>query len=280
MRLLCRGLPRRCSQGRVIPSQLIKGRGFHVLYFYKNMRLDKINEDLSIYQYEDGFCYGTDAVLLSAFANCKKSSTGAELGTGCGIVSILLAYHKNPAYIHAFEIQPEYAELAQKNVAMCGYGEKINVICDNLKNFASHGVDGLDFVFSNPPYMKNNSGKLNENEKKLISRHEIHCDINDVCAAASGMLKNGGDFFVVFRPDRMSDLIYALKNNRLEPKELLLVQSHVGKEPNLFLLKAKKDCLDGGLKVRKPLILYTKNAEMTAELEYIYRHGRMDFNGK
>lgn len=244
------------------------------------MRLDKINENLSIYQYEDGFCYGTDAVLLSAFVKCKRTSVGAELGTGCGIVSILLAYHKSPATIHAFEIQPDYAELAQKNADMCGYGEKIKVIRDNLKNFACHGIENLDFVFSNPPYMKSDSGKLNENEKKLISRHEIHCDINDVCAAASGMLKNGGDFFAVFRPDRMSDLIYALKNNRLEPKELRMVQSHVDKAPNLFLIKAKKDCLDGGLKVHRPLILYSENAVMTPELEYIYRYGRMDFNGK
>lgn len=244
------------------------------------MRLDKINEDLSIYQYEDGFCYGTDAVLLSAFVNCKKNSSGAELGTGSGVVSILLTYYKNPAIIHAFEIQDDYAALARQNAEMCGYGEKINVICDNLKNYASYGVANLDFVFSNPPYMKSDSGKLNENEKKLISRHEIHCDINDVCAAAGGMLKNGGDFFVVFRPDRLSDLIYALKNNRLEPKELLFVQSHADKAPNLFLLKAKKDCLDGGLKIYKPLILYTKNADMTPELEYIYRYGRITYNVK
>lgn len=240
------------------------------------MRLDNINKDLSIYQYEDGFCYGTDAVLLSAFVGVKKGEIGVELGTGCGIISILLNYHKNPAFIHAFEIQREYAELAKKNAEMCGYGDKINVICDNLTNYSAHGIENADFVFTNPPYMKCDSGKLNENEKKLISRHEVHCDINDICAAASAMLKNGGNFYVVFRPDRMSDLIYAMKTNRLEPKEIVFVQSHRGKAPNLFLIKAKKDCLDGGLKIHKPLILYSEKAIMTPELEYIYNNGRME----
>ena len=187
------------------------------------MRLDNINKDLSIYQYKDGFCYGTDAVLLSAFVSVKKGDVGAEIGTGSGIIPILLNYHKNPGKIHAFEIQPEYAELARENACMCGYGEKIEIICDNIKNHSRHNITGVDFVFTNPPYMKNDSGKLNENEKKLISRHEIHCDINDICSAASAMLKNGGNFFVVFRPDRMADLIFAMKNNRLEPKELMFV---------------------------------------------------------
>lgn len=251
------------------------------LIFLRTMRLDKINQDLSIYQYKDGFCYGTDAVLLSAFVNVKKGDVCVELGTGSGIISILLAYHKKPAKIYAFEIQPEYAELAEKNADMCGFVENIHVICDNLKNYSSHGIEGVDVVFSNPPYMKCDSGKLNENEKKLISRHEVHCDINDVCRAASAMLKNGGDFYAVFRPDRLSDLIYALKSNRLEPKELMFVQSHASKAPNLFLIKAKKDCCDGGLKLHKNLILYSKNADMTPELEYIYQHGRMGGkNGK
>ncbi|MBE6689009.1 MAG: SAM-dependent methyltransferase [Ruminococcaceae bacterium] len=246
------------------------------------MRLDKINSDLSIYQYEDGFCYGTDAVLLSAFTAVKKGDVGVELGTGSGIVSILLGYHKSPAHIYAFEVQPEYASLARKNAQMCGYGDKISVICDNLKNYAAHGIEDVDFVFSNPPYMKTDSGKLNENTKKLISRHETHCDINDICRAAGRMLKNGGNFFAVYRPDRMSDIIFAMKNNNLEPKEIVFVQSHADKAPNLFLIKAKKDGLGGGLKIHKPLVLYTQKAVMTEELDYIYRYGRMGgkHNGK
>lgn len=239
------------------------------------MRLDKINKDLSIYQYKDGFCYGTDAVLLSAFVSVKKGEKGAEIGTGCGIIPILLNYHKNPGKIYAFEIQPEYAELAEKNFRMCGYGDNTEVICDNITNNASYGIDGLDFVFTNPPYMKCDSGKLNEDEKKLISRHEVYCGIEDICRAASRMLKNGGNFFAVFRPDRLADMIFALKSNRLEPKELMFVQSHRDKAPNLFLIKAKKDCFDGGLKIHRNLILYTAGAEMTPELEYIYENGKM-----
>lgn len=246
------------------------------------MRLDKINKDLSIHQYKDGFCYGTDAVLLSAFVSVKKGERGAEIGTGSGIIPILLNYHKNPGKIYAFEIQPDYATLARDNAAMCGYGDNIEVICDNINNCKSHGIEGLDFVFTNPPYMKCDSGKLNLDEKKLISRHEVHCNIDDICRAAAGMLKNGGNFFAVFRPDRLSDMIFALKSHRLEPKEITFVQSHTGKAPNLFLIKAKKDCFDGGLKINKNLVLYTEGANMTPELEYIYENGKMagKTNGK
>ncbi|MBQ9940665.1 MAG: methyltransferase [Clostridia bacterium] len=239
------------------------------------MRLDKINKDLSVYQYKDGFCYGTDAVLLSAFTDFKKGDSGAEIGTGCGIIPILLNYHKEPGKIYAFEIQKDYADLARKNADMCGYGEKIEVICDNITNHEKYNIQGLDFVFSNPPYMKNDSGKLNGEIKKLVSRHEMFCGIDDICRAANYMLKNGGNFFAVFRPDRMTDLIFALKKNRLEPKEILFVQSHSDKAPNLFLIKAKKDCLDGGLKIHKPLVLYTRDAVMTEQLEYIYENGRI-----
>lgn len=239
------------------------------------MRADKINKDLTIHQYKDGFCYGTDAVLLSAFVSVKKGERGAEIGTGSGIIPILLNYHKNPGKIYAFEIQPDYAELARRNFSDCGYGDNIEVICDNINNYKSHGIEGLDFVFTNPPYMKCESGRLNLDERKLISRHEVHCNIDDICRASAAMLKNGGNFFAVFRPDRLSDMIFALKSHRLEPKELLFVQSHHGKAPNLFLIKAKKDSFDGGLKIHKNLVLYTEGANMTPELEYIYENGKM-----
>jgi tRNA1Val (adenine37-N6)-methyltransferase len=242
-------------------------------------RLDKINEKISIYQYTEGFSYGTDAVLLSAFVKVKKGSIGVELGTGTGIIPILLCHHKSPEKIFAFEIQKDYALLASENVELSGMTDRIEIICDDIKNitpyyFRDRGVESVDFVFSNPPYMKMTSGYLNDSERKLTARHELFCDINDVCTSASKLLKNGGDFFVVYRPDRLTDLIVALRRANLEPKELVEVVSRKGEAPALLLLKARKSA-SSSLKVEKPFVIYNDDNTYTDGMEKVYSDGIM-----
>ena len=245
-------------------------------------RLDKINEKISIYQYTEGFSYGTDAVLLSAYVSVKKDSAGAELGTGTGIIPILLCHHKSPKKIFAFEIQKDYADLASENVTLSGMEGKIEIIHDDIKNVTpsymrKYGWESLDFVFSNPPYMKMTSGYLNESERKLTARHELHCDINDVCTAASRLLKNGGDFFVVYRPDRLCDLFVALREADLEPKELLEVVSRKGEAPTLVLVKARKKA-SASLKLLKPFVIYNDDNTYTNAMNNVYKNGTMEEN--
>ncbi len=208
-------------------------------------RLDQINEKLSIYQYTDGFGYGTDAVLISAFCRIKNGQTGADLGTGTGIIPILLCHHKNPKKIYAFEIQEDYVKLAKENVGLCSFQEKIEVIHDNICNITftymkKYGQETLDFVVSNPPYMKITSGGLGNSERKIVARHEKYCNIEDVALAGARLLKNGGDMYVIYRPDRLCDLICALRNNSLEPKEMVLVRSFENENPCLVMIRAKK----------------------------------------
>ena len=241
-------------------------------------RLDKINEDISIYQYTDGFSYGTDAVLLASFVKAKKGQVGVELGTGTGIIPILIAYRKEIKKIFAFEIQKDYADLAKENVALSSMSDRIEILHDDLKNITpsylrEYGVESADFVFSNPPYMKMTSGFLNESERKLTARHELKCDINDVCQAASRLLKNGGDFYVIYRPDRMCDLFVALREVNLEPKEMTEVVSRVGEAPTLILVRARKGA-SSSMKVNAPFVIYD-GENYTEKMLRVYEKGEI-----
>lgn len=241
-------------------------------------RLDRINEDLSIYQYTDGFAYGTDAVLLAAYIKIKKGSVGVELGTGTGIIPILVSYRKCPQKIFAFEIQEDYAKLAEENVAICNMSDRIEIVHDDIKNitpyyFREKGYESVDFVFTNPPYMKMTSGFLNESERKLTARHELACNIEDVCISASKLLKNGGDFFVIYRPDRLCDLLCAMRTAGIEPKEMTEVVSHLGEAPTLILAKGKKSALPA-MKVTAPFIIYEEN-EYSKQMKLVYEKSMM-----
>ena len=242
-----------------------------------NKRLDKINDKISIYQYTEGFAYGTDAVLLSAYVKVKKGDVGAEFGTGTGIIPILIAHHKTPQKIFAFEIQEDYVKLARENVELSGMSDTIEVVHDDIKNvtpyyFRDRGVESVDFVFSNPPYMKMTSGYLNESERKLTARHELFCNIEDICLSASKILKNGGDFYVIYRPDRMCDLFVALRHAGLEVKEMTEVQSRQGQAPTLILVKARKGA-SSSMKITKPFVIYNDDNTYTLEMKKIYGMG-------
>lgn len=217
-------------------------------------RLDEAYPGVFIEQFENGFSYGTDAVELASYVSFKRGAKGAELGTGTGIIPILICADKEnkrcPEKIFAFEIQEKYAALSSSNVKRNGLEDKIEVICADMKNasriLGEKGIfSELDFVFSNPPYMKMDSGFLNETEDKLIARHEAAATIFDVCDAASRLLKHGGDFFVVYRPDRMCDLMCAMRESSLEPKDMVFISGRAGADPKLVLVKAKKGAASG-----------------------------------
>ncbi len=236
----------------------------------ENERINEINENLKLIENKDSLTFGTDAYLLSAFLP-SKGKIGVELGCGSGVISLLALSKDKASHIYGIEVQKDIANIAKRNGELNGFSDRFSVICKDLREVKHEDTCGeVDFVFSNPPYMKADSGKLNENTQKNISRHEIFGSINDFCACAKRLLKHGGDFYVVYRPDRLCDLIFALKSNNLEPKRLSFIQANTHTPPSLLLISAKKGG-KSGLVIDKPIYIYKDGTtQYTDELSKIY----------
>ena len=235
-------------------------------------RLDDLNcKNLKILQKEQGFCFGMDSVLIANFAKIsRKNAIVADLGTGTGIISILVAGKQNPEKVYAVEIQEELVDMAKRSVKYNDLENKIDIINADIVGISKGNFNKkFDYVISNPPYKKLNTGLINDNQKKLISRHEVKCTLKDVVNEASKLLKDKGVFYMVHRPDRLCDIFNAMRENKVEPKEIQLVHSHLEDEANLVLIKGVK-CGNPSLKVLKPLIVYNENNEYTEELLKFY----------
>ena len=244
---------------------------------YENERINEINDSLRLIEKKDSLTFGTDAYLLSAFLPRKQRAVYAELGCGSGVISLLALNRKKCAHVYGIEVQSEIADIAKRNAELNGLEGSFTVISSDLRSVSSCALCGeVDVVFSNPPYMKSDSGKANQNDFKNISRHEIFGGIDDFCACAGRILKHGGLFCVVYRPDRMIDLISALRNNNLEPKRLVFVHSTQNTPPSILLVQAKKGA-KSGLVIDKPLIIYKNGTtEYTDELKKIYESCEME----
>ena len=239
----------------------------------ENERINEINENLRLIEKSDSLTFGTDAYLLSAYLKKRPSKRGVELGCGSGVISLLALTKGKATEIYGVEVQPTIYDVAKRNAEQNSLSDKFKVICKDLRDVSASDTDGeVDFVFSNPPYMKADSGKLNLNEQKNISRHEIFGDIGDFCACAKRLLKHGGDFYVVYRPDRLPDLICALKNNNLEPKRLTFIHANSNTPPSILLISAK---LGGksGLVIDPPIYIYKDGtSEQTDAFKEIYKN--------
>jgi len=240
-------------------------------------RINEINENIKLIEKKNGLTFGTDAYLLSAFLPKRQNLVGAELGCGTGVISLLATSRKKCRHVYAFEVQEEFCDIAKRNAELNGFGDSITVIHKNIKDaVVADTVNEVDFVFTNPPYMKTDSGKANTNDEKNIARHEVCGDINDFCACAKRLLKHGGNFYVVYRPDRMTDLICALRSNGLEPKKITYIYPNTTTPPCLLLISAK---LGGksGITVTEPVFIYKDNTtEYTEAFAKIYENCSME----
>lgn len=238
----------------------------------KDERIDDLEyKGLKIVQNKNWFCFGIDSVLLSDFAKeIKNNSTVLDLGSGTGIISILLSKKINAKKIIGVEIQKDVYEMSKKSILLNDLQnvEFINEDIKNLNNIIKN--NSCDAIVTNPPYMKNNSGiKNNNNEYKLISRHEIKCNIEDIIKISSKLLKDNGELYMVHRPDRLVGIIETLRKYKLEPKKIRFVHSRQGENSNLVLIKAIKNSREF-LKVEKPLYIYKKDNKYTDEVLEIY----------
>ena len=236
-----------------------------------NERLDDLQiKGYEIIQSPGRFCFGMDAVLLSAFARVKKNEKALDLGTGTGILPILLEAKYPGLHYTGLEIQEESADMARRSVQLNGLTDKITIVTGDLKEAVSlFGAASFDVVTCNPPYMTEHHGLTNPGGPKAVARHELLCNLEDVISQAAGLLKSGGNFYLVHRPFRLVDIMVLMRKYRLEPKRMKLVYPFADKEPNMVLIEANR----GGkarLTVEKPLIVYEKPGVYTEEIYTVY----------
>ena len=235
-------------------------------------RLDDLEiSGLHIIQSPDKFCFGMDAVLLSGFAYAKKGHRVIDLGTGTGILPLLLWAKTEGEHFTGLEIQEESADMAKRSVAGNNIAN-IEIVDGDIKSADKlFKRQSFDVVTSNPPYMINEHGITNPDAPKQIARHEILCTLEDVVRAAAYLLKSNGKFFMVHRPFRLPEVFENLRKYRLEPKRMRLVYPQIDKEPNMVLVEAVKYGKPR-LTVEKPLIVYDKDMKYTEEMMRDYRY--------
>ena len=237
----------------------------------ENERIDDLQRNnYKIIQDPDRFCFGMDAVLLSGFARVPEGAKVLDLGTGTGIIPILLKAKTKAAHFTGLEIQAESADMAARSVKLNGLCEKIEIVNGDIKEAVRiFGAASFDVVTCNPPYMTEHHGLTNLQEPKAIARHELLCSLEDVISQSAKLLKPGGNFFMVHRPFRLTEILVLLHQYKLEPKRMKLVYPFVDKEPNMVLIEAKRGA-KSRMTVEKPLIVYKEPGVYTDEIYDIY----------
>lgn len=234
-------------------------------------RIDDLERNgYKIIQSKDKFCFGMDAVLLTFFTHIKKGEKVIDLGTGTGIIPILLEAKTEAGHLTGLEIQDESVDMARRSVALNGLEAKIDIVHGDIKAAKEiFGREAFDVVTTNPPYMNDMHGLKNPDMPKAIARHEVLCNLEDVVKNSAAILKNNGRMYMVHRPHRLVEIINMLTNYKLEPKRIQFVHPFEDKDANMVMIEAVK----GGksmVKLEKPIIVYKEPGIYTDEIYKIY----------
>lgn len=248
------------------------------MHIKEGERLDDLQlKGLKIIQDKNGFCFGIDAVLLANFPSIKKDSIVVDLGTGTGIIPILLAGKSRAKKIYGIEIQDEVADMAKRSVILNNLEDRIQIINMDLKSITDKiDKNSVDVVTSNPPYMYSD-GLINENDKKAISRHCIKCDVEDIIKVSSEILKSNGRLYMINRPNRLVDILYFGRKYKLEPKVIKFVHSKSGDAPKFVLIEFKR-LAKPEVKILKPLYIYDDEGSYTDDIREIYSTQSLENN--
>lgn len=230
---------------------------------------------LKIIQKKAGFKFGVDAVILSNFLSVKKNDDVIDLGTGTGIIPILLAGKTEAKSITGLEIQSDMAEMAKRSVLLNSQCDRVKIVCGDIKeSIEQFGSSRFNCVVTNPPYMSVGRGLVNPSDTKSIARHEILCSLEDIIRVSSRLLVPGGQFAMVHRPQRLVDILYLMRHYKIEPKFLRFVHPSPYKRANLVLIKGFR----GGnpeLKMMEPLYVYDESGKFSKEIDEIYQRGEL-----
>lgn len=236
-----------------------------------NLKPEERLDDLQINGYEliqhpGKFCFGMDAVLLANFARVKKNECALDLGTGTGIIPILLTAKTEGRHFTGLEIQEESADMARRSVAYNHLEEKVNIVTGDIKEAADiFGPASFDVITTNPPYMIGHHGIANPSDAKAIARHEVLCDLNDILRESARILKPRGRFYMVHRPFRLAEILSKMIQVGIEPKRMRMVHPFVDKEPNMVLIEGMRGA-NSRMRIEPPLVVYKEQGVYSEEL--------------
>ena len=229
------------------------------------------NGCIQVKQNRSGYRFSIDAVLLAWHADPGPNDTILDLGTGCGIIPMILTYRHPEVKIYGIEVQTELADIANLNIIENGMEDQITILCRDMKTLKHEDTSGpVDLVISNPPFRKSKSGRINPNQQRAIARHEIKTTLYDVVETARRMLKTSGRFVMVFPAGRLTDILTQMRALGVEPKSVRMVHSEKNTEAKMILVEGKKGGRSG-LKIDSPLIIYQENGSYSDEVEQIFK---------
>ncbi len=238
---------------------------------HEGERIDELQRNgYVIIQDPKRFCFGMDAVLLSGFVNVKEGENLLDLGTGTGIIPILLEAKTKGRHFTGLEIQHESADMARRSVELNHLESKIDIVTGDIKDASKYfGASSFDIITTNPPYMIEKHGLQNNQDAKTIARHEVLCTLDDILRESARILPTKGRFYMVHRPFRLSEIICKMTNCAIEPKRMKLVYPFVDREPNMVLIEGFRGGKPG-ITVEKPLIVYREEGKYTDEILQLY----------
>ena len=232
---------------------------------------DLLHGKLKIIQKKEGYRFSIDAILLANFAGTKKRDRIIDLGTGCGVIPLVLSWKNPESHITGLEIDHETAGMAKRSVELNGLIQRITIVQGDVREIKAHvDVESFEIALANPPYGRPDSGRIDPSDQKAAARHEISTSLDDFLSAAAYAVRYRGRIFIIFPAKRLADLITGLKNRGFEPKRMRLVHSRMGEKAKLVLMEGIKR---GGaeMEVLAPLYIYDREGNYTPEIKKMYK---------
>ena len=229
------------------------------------------NGKITVFQRRDGYRFSIDAVLLAAHADPRPGEKGVDLGTGCGIVPLIMACRRPDIRIVGVEIQERLADIAALNVRENNMTDRIGIVRADIRGLSAEAVSGpVDLMVANPPFRKARSGRVNPRQEKAIARHEVSITLPEVMAAARRLLRTGGRLLVIYPADRAAEVLAGMDRAGIAPKFLRTVHSRTGTEARRVLAAGTKGARPGGLRIAPPLIIYRDDGAYTGEVQAMF----------
>ena len=231
-----------------------------IINLKEHERIDELHRNgYRIIQKENGFCFGMDAVLLSGFADVRPGEKALDLGTGTGIIPILLEAKTKGEHFTGLEIQEEMADMASRSVELNGLKDRIDIIRGDIKEAGLiFGGASFDVVTTNPPYMNDCHGLKNPDEAKAIARHEVLCTLDDILRESMRLLQDKGRFYMIHRPFRLTEIMIKMNHYKIEPKRIQFIHPYIDKEPTMVLIEGVRGAKPR-VTVEPPLIIFDRH---------------------